>query len=517
MPATALGFALAAAFLHAFWNLLLARARDPEGATAVALVASVVVFAPVAAFVWKAEASVWPFIAATSLLQLLYFALLATAYAKSELSIVYPIARGTAPVLVLVVGVVALGVGASAAQAAGVCLVGLGVILVRGFRGRADLAGTGFALAIAATIAAYTLVDKHGIVHAGPVTYLELGMIPASLGYVGVLIARRGTGPIRAELRVAPIVAGITSFGAYVLVLAALARASAASVAAVRETSVVIATAAAVPVLRERVGWGRLAGAAVVVAGVALVSLGTDQRQLVAWSAKRFRDRFRWCEPSASMTNTWGRPVRSLVKRIFEPSGDQAGGLVGVSAVREPSLVAAVGVDRVDRGITGPVCCVAGEEDASVARPGGGLLELSRSRQAKQPGPVRADDEEVAVARGRGRVEHQPCPVRRPARELAPRQPASRPAITTHDPDDRASPVAGSGRARIAQMDAVRRPLGVGFGGGRAGECPARRTVDADDLDVEIGIGALPGDAPSKATSVPSGESTGRFAFCGVR
>jgi drug/metabolite transporter (DMT)-like permease len=273
MPASAFGLALAAAFLHAFWNLLLARARNPDGATAVALVSSVVVFAPVTAIVWRAEASVWPFVVVTSLLQLAYFALLATAYARADLSVFYPIARGTAPVLVLIVGAAALGTGASAAQAAGVCLVGVGVLLVRGLRG-ADLVGTGFGLAIASTIAAYTLVDKHGIEHAGPIPYLELGMAPASLGYAAVVLGRRGRAPIRAELRLVHVTAGIASFGAYVLVLAALSRASAASVAAVRETSVVLATAAAAPFLREHVSRARLAGAAVVVAGVALVSLG---------------------------------------------------------------------------------------------------------------------------------------------------------------------------------------------------------------------------------------------------
>ena len=274
VPAFAFELALAAAFLHAFWNLLLARARDPEGAAAVALVAAVIVFAPVTAVVWRAEASVWPFIAVTSCLQLLYFVLLAAAYARAELSLVYPTARGSAPVLVLIVGVVVLGTGASAAQAAGVCLVGLGVILVRGLRGHADIVGTAFALGIASTIAAYTLVDKHGIRHAGPIPYLELGMTPAAVAYTAMVVARRGRSSIRSELRPAPIVAGITQFGAYVLVLAALARASAASVAAVRETSVVIATAAAAPLLRERVSWSRLAGAAVVVTGVVLVSVG---------------------------------------------------------------------------------------------------------------------------------------------------------------------------------------------------------------------------------------------------
>jgi len=274
MPALAFGFALAAAFLHAVWNLLLARTRDPESATAVALVASVVVFAPVTAVVWEAEARVWPFIVATSLLQLLYFALLATAYTKAELSVFYPIARGTAPVLVLAVGVVALGAGASAAQAAGVFLVGLGVMLVRGLRGQTDFTGTAFGLAIASTIAAYTLLDKRGIEHAGPITYLELGMLPTAIAYTGALVSRRGRGPLRAAVGPTAVIAGVISFGAYVLVLAALSRASAASVAAVRETSVVIATAAAAPYLREPVGRGRLLGAAVVVAGVALVSLG---------------------------------------------------------------------------------------------------------------------------------------------------------------------------------------------------------------------------------------------------
>jgi uncharacterized membrane protein len=141
MPVSAFALALSAAFLHALWNLLLAREKDPEPATAVAIFASVVVFAPVAAIVWDVDPRVWPFIAVTSLLQLVYFALLATAYRRAELSFVYPIARGLAPVLVLLVGVVALGTGATAAQAAGVCLVGLGILLVRGLGGDRDLVG----------------------------------------------------------------------------------------------------------------------------------------------------------------------------------------------------------------------------------------------------------------------------------------------------------------------------------------------------------------------------------------
>lgn len=273
MPPLAFTLALAAAVLHSFWNILLARARDPESATAVALLAAVVVFAPVTALRFDAEWDVWPFIAVTSMLQLLYFALLATAYRKAELSFVYPVARGVAPAVVLVVSVVALGYATSPTQVVGVVLVGAGVLLVRGLRRTADSQALPFALGIACVIASYTLLDKSGITHASPITYLELSMIPAALGYAGATIAVKGRARVRAELGASTVLAGLLSFVAYALVLAALERASAASVAAVRETSVVMATAVAAFVLHERVSWARLAGSVLVVVGIALLAL----------------------------------------------------------------------------------------------------------------------------------------------------------------------------------------------------------------------------------------------------
>ncbi len=101
MPLDAFALALGSAFLHALWNLLLGRERDPEAATAIALCAAVAVFAPVAVLRWDADSGVWPYVVVTSTLQLAYFALLATAYRRAEVSVVYPIARGLAPVLVL--------------------------------------------------------------------------------------------------------------------------------------------------------------------------------------------------------------------------------------------------------------------------------------------------------------------------------------------------------------------------------------------------------------------------------
>ena len=201
MPPLAFTLALAAAVLHAFWNLLLARARDPESATAVALIAAVVVFAPVTILRFDAEWAVWPFIVVTSLLQLLYFALLATAYRKAELSFVYPVARGVAPAIVLVVSVVALGYSTSVAQVAGVVLVGAGVLLVRGLRPPSHPHALAFALGISCVIASYTLLDKRGITHASPITYLELSMVPAALGYAGAMLAVKGGARVRRRAR----------------------------------------------------------------------------------------------------------------------------------------------------------------------------------------------------------------------------------------------------------------------------------------------------------------------------
>lgn len=271
MPVSAFLLALAAAFVHALWNLLLARARDPEAAGAVALLVAVVVFAPLAALQWELESEAWPYIAASSLLELVYFALLGAAYRRAEVSVVYPLARGLAPVLVLVVGVLALDAESSAAQAVGVVLVGVGVLFVRGLRRPAAASGVLFGLAIACSIAAYTLVDDEGIRYANAVTYLELVLIVPAIGYALGVAWFKGGAALRAELRPASFLAGVGMWVAYGLVLAALARAEAAPVAAVRETSIVIATVGAALFLHEKVGRWRLAGAVLVAIGVALL------------------------------------------------------------------------------------------------------------------------------------------------------------------------------------------------------------------------------------------------------
>jgi drug/metabolite transporter (DMT)-like permease len=256
--------------IHAVWNMLLAGARDSQAFAAIVLLVGAVAGAPVAALGWRLDSGVWPFLVATSALELAYFALLAFAYTRAELSVVYPLARGLAPVLVLAGAVAFTGVGTTPRQVAGVLIVAAGILLVRGVRrGR----GTLLAVTIACAIAAYTVVDKHGVVHASPVAYLELMSIFTGLAYAAVLVSRRGVAPLRAELGWRSVGAGIGTFAAYACVLGALQLASAASVAAVRESGVLVATALAAVVLRERVTVWRAAGAALVVAGIVLLSL----------------------------------------------------------------------------------------------------------------------------------------------------------------------------------------------------------------------------------------------------
>jgi drug/metabolite transporter (DMT)-like permease len=271
VPPEALGLALAAAVLHAAWNVLLRGSDDVEARTAVVLALSVVLYAPVAAATWSVSWAVAPYVVASAALEGLYFVLLVSAYRRRELSVVYPVARGSAPVLVLLGSAVVLTRGVSAGEVGGVCLVAAGVVLVRGLRRGTE--GIAIGLAIGVAIASYTLVDKDGLRHAAAIPYLELVLAPLALAGLPLVAARRGPAALRAQLRPASLVAALGSFGAYALFLAALRLAPAPAVAAVRETSVVVAAALAAAFLGERVSAERLAGAAAVAGGVALLAL----------------------------------------------------------------------------------------------------------------------------------------------------------------------------------------------------------------------------------------------------
>ena len=273
MSGGALALALGAAVLHAGWNVLLAGSRDTQSSAAGLLVWGAGLLALPALLTGGVSSEAIPFIAGSAALELAYFVLLARAYDGGEVSVIYPIARGSAPVVVLVFGAIALKEDVSAGAAVGVLAIATGVLLV----GLVDLrtrAGTQidsplrdvwFGLAIGLVIASYTLVDSEAVEHADPIAYLALVIAPCALVYPFVAKTRPDLG-VRSALTAA------ATFGAFLMVLAAFRLAPAAPVAAVRETSVVIATFLAAAVLHEAVSVRRIAGALCVVAGVAAIA-----------------------------------------------------------------------------------------------------------------------------------------------------------------------------------------------------------------------------------------------------
>ena len=276
MSGTAFALAFTAAWLHAGGNVFLGRRSEPEAAVALMLLIGVVAFAPVAALTWRVEADALPYIVASAALELGYFAFLAAAYRAADVGLVYPVARGSAPVLALLGAVMITGRSTSAGQIAGVVAVTIGILLVCGVgiaEASSDRRGVLLALATAVFIAGYTLVDKEGLEHAGPIPYIELVLIGPALVYGAFVLRTRGGAAIRGEATPRLVLVALLLFGTYILVLLALREAPAASVSAVRETSVVIATVLAALAAHQPLRPTRVAGASLVALGIGLVAL----------------------------------------------------------------------------------------------------------------------------------------------------------------------------------------------------------------------------------------------------
>jgi drug/metabolite transporter (DMT)-like permease len=281
MSGGALALALGAAVLHALWNVLLAGSRDSVAATGALLLCGALLLAPAALLVGgELSTEALPFVAASAALELAYFVMLAQAYRSGELGVVYPVARGSAPVLVLGAAVLGLGKGVSVLGALGVILVAAGVFLLgltsvgRQRRHMRDLDSPHspdllLGLAIGVAIAGYTLVDSEGLDHADPLPYLFLIAAVCAVAYNGGLVLSGRASELRAALDARALGTAAATVASYAMVLAALQLAPAAPVAAVRESSIVIAALMAWLFLGEE---RRLGGAAVVAAGVALIA-----------------------------------------------------------------------------------------------------------------------------------------------------------------------------------------------------------------------------------------------------
>jgi drug/metabolite transporter (DMT)-like permease len=270
-----------AAALHAGWNALAKRGGDPIVFLWCATLASTLAVTPFG--IWQlarngfATAAV-PFIVATIVVHAAYFYALGRAYATGAYSLVYPVARGLGVALVPVLALFLFDERLSPAGTLGVALVVAGIATLHLLQGRpagAPRLGSGLLWPILTgfTIAGYSLVDKAGVARINPIPYIMLMEMGCALLGLPLLFVRREA--VRRELRGWRhiVMAGVMSTLAYTLVLFAFRMSKTGYVVAARELSIVLSALIGSLVLREGSLAPRLAGAAVVLAGVACIAM----------------------------------------------------------------------------------------------------------------------------------------------------------------------------------------------------------------------------------------------------
>jgi drug/metabolite transporter (DMT)-like permease len=268
----ALTLVLASAVLHASWNLVVKASSDRLVAAFAQVTMGALAFAPFLLFVdvpWEA----WPWFVASSLVHLAYGLTLVGAYERADLSLVYPVARGAAPVLVTVLAALVLDDVPSAAGLVAIAFVISGVLFVA--QGSSRSGGMRWALATGALIATYTLIDASAVRRLDSAFgYTVCVFLGNAAVYVPTILRLRGARLVRSALRREGgrhLAAGTASALAYVLVLAVARLAPLGLVAAFRETSVVFGALGAWLLLGEHHARRRLLGAVLIAAGLAVL------------------------------------------------------------------------------------------------------------------------------------------------------------------------------------------------------------------------------------------------------
>jgi len=265
---------LGAALLHAAWNAMLKGGRDMMLDMALVVTGSALVVVPLLPFVPLPEPASWPYIAASIVIHIGYYSALVGTYRAGDLSHGYPLMRGVAPLLVAGIGAAVLGELPGVWMWLGILLISGGVIGIAFIGGASFLhnrRATAWALANAALIAAYTLVDGTGVRLAGsPERYAVWMFFFDGFPYVLIVawLRRAELLPYAREHWWRGLAGGACAVVAYAIALWAMTRAPIAAVAALRETSVIFAAILGTWFLKEPFGRARVAGAASVVLGV---------------------------------------------------------------------------------------------------------------------------------------------------------------------------------------------------------------------------------------------------------
>ncbi|MET3804149.1 drug/metabolite transporter (DMT)-like permease [Nakamurella sp. UYEF19] len=291
MPGGVVAVVLAAAVLHVLWNTLVK--LSPDGYLATVLIAGggAVFCATTVPFLPPIAGSAWINVAGSVVAQTIYYPLVAAAYRAGDMGQTYPLMRGTAPLLVAVVSGPIIGEHLAGTEWIGVALIccgiwgiGLGGRTRRSDRPAGTVGGrqfrirraTALALINAVVIATYTLIDGAGARASGaPATYTAWIFLFTALPMVAwTVIRRRGelVATVRSRWWVGAV-GGAANVGAYGLVLWAMTKAPVAAVAALRETSILFATATAILILKEKADIYRIGAAFVIAAGAIVLRL----------------------------------------------------------------------------------------------------------------------------------------------------------------------------------------------------------------------------------------------------
>jgi drug/metabolite transporter (DMT)-like permease len=267
---------IAAAVTHAVWNAIAHGIKDQTLAFALIGVGGIAIGIPLVILAVMPRSDCWPYLLGSVVIHVFYNLLLMRCYRLGEFSQVYPLARGTSPLVVTILAAIFIREHLTLAQIAGVLVVsaGLATLVLAGRRpGRAAfLAAVGTGL----TIAAYTTVDGVGVRLSGsPVGYIGWLMVLESLCVPMFAVVRRRDVLLKQPKRIllAGLAAGALSVLAYGLVLWAQTRGALAPIAALRETSVIFGAIIGTLIFREPFGRTRIAATVLVAAGIILLNI----------------------------------------------------------------------------------------------------------------------------------------------------------------------------------------------------------------------------------------------------
>lgn len=271
---------LAAAALHAAWNTGVKAAGTPALATARLCLGGMIIAVLALPFLPQPAPAAWPFLIASTIVHVAYFALTAAAYARVDLSIAYPMMRGGGVMVTTLVSPLVFADSLPPLGLGGVLVVVVALAGLAATAGQRAFGprGLGIVTANALVIGAYTMLDGLGARASGaPLAYTLWVFALGALGNLGLLALTEGRAFLAQLGRARDLGLGIAgacaSVGSYGLVLTAMTLAPVALVAALRETSMLFATGFAALLLHEKVGGRRVAAACAVAAGAVMIKL----------------------------------------------------------------------------------------------------------------------------------------------------------------------------------------------------------------------------------------------------